>query len=73
LKLPAVAIVSPHQMIAKQAKSANASQKRWFFPEIELWFTLSSSAHTAYRVAVGHGRFAGTDSSLRFFDPAETT
>jgi hypothetical protein len=60
-------------MIAKQAKSANASQKRWFSAEIELWFALSSVAHTAYRAPVGHGRFAGTDSSLLFFDPAETT
>src|SRR5260370_27050684 len=30
-------------------------------------FKLSSSAHTAYRARVGHGRFAGTGSSLLFF------
>jgi hypothetical protein len=69
LELPALAIVSPHQLIAKQAKTANASQKRWFSAEIELWFTLSSLAYTAYRAPVGHGRFAGTDSSLLFLIP----
>jgi hypothetical protein len=69
LELAGSAIVSPQQMIAKQAKMANARQKSWFSSEIELWFALSSQAHTAYRAPVGHGRFAGTDSSLIFLIP----
>ena len=37
--------------------------------EIKLWFKLSSLLHTAYRAALGHGRSAGTGSSLLFLIP----
>jgi hypothetical protein len=60
-------------MMAKRTKVANAPQNDGFSAEIATSFKLSSSAHTAYRAHVGHGRFAGIGSSLLFFDPAETT
>jgi hypothetical protein len=54
----------PRKIVAKPAKSANASPYRWFSAEIAMMFKLSSLPHTAYRAPVGHGRFAGTGSSL---------
>jgi hypothetical protein len=53
-------------MIAKQAKTSNEARYRSFSAEIPMSFKLSSVRYTAYRAPVGHGRFAGTGSSLLF-------
>jgi hypothetical protein len=64
---------SPHQMIMKQAKKANAARYRSFSAGIPMWFKLSSVPHTAYRALRRAWPVCGDRQFVIVFDPAETT
>jgi CspA family cold shock protein len=50
----------------KSVKTGKCAAILTFSAQIITWLGLSSVRHTAYRAAVGHGRCAGTGSSLFF-------